>query len=323
MFSNLGGGGENVKAEVDIQAPLIAQILQNLGFTADSASGTNKQKLQTNNANLAKIEDYLPHGAYVWKKSIYIDNKDITINVLTTSAPSTMKAVSSDYDLSQVDESFFVGYVGILNDNGTNTRLTFKDGGVLLIEWGTNFSSSSNNTYSYNPSTQVITISSAWSTTPSGKFSKDDETEFIEFVVSDVSTAYPDGDIKDGYWYEKMGIDLSVIGITKSEVNEFIFSSNTSTSTAISHSLGKEPKIAILFTNDTISKGNENMAVQMSYIKKQGSGSYDLKFGEYIYWYDGSNTSYPPVVTVTDSSIVLNNGAYYQAGKKYTLVTMG
>ena len=120
-----------------------------------------------------------------------------------------------------------------------------------------------------------------------------------------------------------MGIDLSVIGITKSEVKEFIFSSNTPTSTAISHSLGKEPKIAIIFTNDTISKGNENMAVQMSYIKKQGSGSYDLNFGEYIYWYDGSNTSYPPVVTVTDSSIVLNNGAYYQAGKKYTLVTMG
>lgn len=147
--------------------------------------------------------------------------------------------------------------------------------------------------------------------------------DFVDFVTDDLETKYPDGGIKDGYWYEKMGIDLSVIGITKSEVNEFIFSSNTSTKTAISHSLGKEPKIAILFANGTISKGNENMAVQMSYIKKQGSGSWDMRFGEHIYWYDGSHSTGSPSVTVTDSSIVLNNNAYYQAGKKYTLVIMG
>ena len=59
---------EDVTPEVTAQTPMISQILSNLGFTADSASGTNKQKLQTNNANLAKISDYLPHGAYVWKK---------------------------------------------------------------------------------------------------------------------------------------------------------------------------------------------------------------------------------------------------------------
>lgn len=206
---------------------------------------SNKTQLQTNNTNLQTVlsnvlglptEESCKNGAYVWKKSIYIDNKDITINVLTTSAPSTMKAVSSDYDLSQVDESFFVGYVGILNDNGTNTRLTFKDGGVLLTEWGTNFSSSSNNTYSYNPSTQVITISSAWSTTPSGTFSKDDETEFIEFVVSDISTAYPDGGTQDGYWYEKFKID-----VVSDSVNFYIGEVYGEFQKTVAHGLGRKP----------------------------------------------------------------------------------
>ena len=81
MIGKCNTGGENVTPEVTAQTPMISQILSNLGFTADSASGTNKQKLQTNNANLAKISDYLPHGAYVWKKYNYSIKPSIVANI--------------------------------------------------------------------------------------------------------------------------------------------------------------------------------------------------------------------------------------------------
>ena len=133
------GAVEDVTPEVTAQTPMISQILSNLGFTADPAEGTNKQKLQTNNANLAKIEDYLPHGAYVWKK-------------LTT------------------------------------------QGG-----------------------------------------------DFVNFVVSDQSTAYPDGGLQDGYWYEKVvegipGIDFGTVTPTSSSLKQI----------TINHALGIKPSYAVI-----------------------------------------------------------------------------
>ena len=133
---------EDVTPEVTAQTPMISQILSNLGFTADSASGTNKQKLQTNNANLAKISDYLPHGAYVWKK------------------------------------------------------LTAQGG------------------------------------------------DFIDFVVSDSETAYPDGAVHtDGYWYEKV-----VEGINIDEYENFKTETVTlaSQSTDLPHTYGEVPDLVII-----------------------------------------------------------------------------
>lgn len=54
------GGGENVKAEVEYQTPVITQIAENLGVTITTPSGTNKQILQGNNANLQLISEYEP-----------------------------------------------------------------------------------------------------------------------------------------------------------------------------------------------------------------------------------------------------------------------
>ena len=50
-----GGGGENVTPEVTAQTPVITQIAENLGVTITTPSGTNKQILQGNNANLQLI----------------------------------------------------------------------------------------------------------------------------------------------------------------------------------------------------------------------------------------------------------------------------
>ena len=60
MKGRCNTSGENVKAEVEYQTPIITQIAENLGVTITTPSGTNKQILQGNNANLQLIAGYEP-----------------------------------------------------------------------------------------------------------------------------------------------------------------------------------------------------------------------------------------------------------------------
>ena len=54
------GAVEDVTPEVTAQTPVITQIAENLGVTITTPSGTNKQILQGNNANLQLIAGYNP-----------------------------------------------------------------------------------------------------------------------------------------------------------------------------------------------------------------------------------------------------------------------
>ena len=60
---------EDVTPEVTAQTPIITQIAENFGVTITTPSGTNKQILQGNNANLLNIKNNAKkEGIYVWKK---------------------------------------------------------------------------------------------------------------------------------------------------------------------------------------------------------------------------------------------------------------
>ena len=68
------GGGENVTPEVTAQTPVITQIAENLEVTITTPSGTNKQILQGNNANLLNIKNNAKKtGLYAWKKKTAAD----------------------------------------------------------------------------------------------------------------------------------------------------------------------------------------------------------------------------------------------------------
>ena len=56
---------EDVTPEVTAQTPIITQIAENLGVTITAPSGTNKQILQGNNANLQLISGYKPPSKIV------------------------------------------------------------------------------------------------------------------------------------------------------------------------------------------------------------------------------------------------------------------
>ena len=139
---------EDVTPEVTAQTPIITQIAENLGVTITTPSGTNKQILQGNNANLLNINNNAKkEGLYVWKK--------------------------------------------------------------LTAEGGT----------------------------------------FLDYVVDNNESKYPDGGEHGGYWYERgLGIDLSALGCTKAVTEKITPSSGTS---KVYHSLGITPKIVIVTTEST------------------------------------------------------------------------
>ena len=221
-----GGGGENVTPEVTAQTPVITQIAENLGVTITTPSGTNKQILQGNNANLLNIKNNAKkEGLYVWKK--------------------------------------------------------------LTAEGG----------------------------------------DFIDFVVSDNESAYPDGGYKSGYWYEKVvGIDviLSLFGSTKYSVDKIIPASNIShvNVTPFNHTLGEIPKYAFLRANrhsastdgywEIIEGFGSNIEVNAGY-----STMYtDYDGGEYAY------NSYPPNMTENTIGFRCSGAMRAMAGIEYTLITM-
>lgn len=74
-------------------------------------------------------------------------------------------------------------------------------------------------------------------------------TNFLDYVVSDSETAYPDGAVQDGYWYEKAdgGLTAEMFGYSKYAVDTIAYSSDTVLkTTTLQHSLGEIPRMAIL-----------------------------------------------------------------------------
>ena len=115
------GAVEDVTPEVTAQTPVITQIAENFGVTIATPSGTNKQILQGNNANLLNINNNAKkEGIYVWKK------------------------------------------------------LTAQGG------------------------------------------------DFIDFVVSDSETAYPNGGYKNGYWYELYGLPIKLVSWARGTDEEIV-----------------------------------------------------------------------------------------------------
>lgn len=289
---------EDVTPEVTAQTPMISQILSNLGFTADSASGTNKQKLQTNNANLAKISDYLPHGAYVWKK---YDKREFSANVNTISTGFTLYLFNhgnSDYvgDFSFVDEDYLIGTVINLNVEATeDITLT------LLPNNKVDCQSASIDSWSYSKTTRTITFSSSdiYGNSISLLLNSANFNHFLSYVTAEDISKYPDGAVHtDGYWYEKV-----VEGIAGIDFGEVTLNTAVNTVT-VNHNLGVVPSFVALIPKELASEtGSLLININGKAIRRTTSS-----------WYVSTVTN-----TVTDTSIVFGqfSSAYKYPAKNY------
>ena len=200
MKGKCNTGGENVKAEVEYQTPVITQIAENLGVTITTPSGTNKQILQGNNANLLNIKNNAKkEGLYVWKKS----TKPITLHFTQTSGawgtPITLQVTSSEIDVNTLTGEDFVGV------KGTCGSYTYEFTSATEFI-GLTYTSPIEYSYSNGIITIQGTIASVetWS-----DYTK--EGQFLDYVVSDNESAYPYGGEQGGYWYKIYGGPFNIV----------------------------------------------------------------------------------------------------------------
>ena len=146
--------------------------------------------------------------------------------------------------------------------------------------------------------------------------------DFVDFVVSDNSNAYPDGGTQSGYWYEKVKSITDFLGFTKYAEDEFTFSSRKDGSSAsISHSLGVSPKMVLILSyGNTFNTSNDIMFAFWE-------GRYTYKTTSTYMCYYNSSYKCPSQSTcsiaVDANTVKLNTSSYYWGtGIKYKMITM-
>ena len=159
---------------------------------------------------------------------------------------------------------------------------------------------------------------------------------FLDYIVSDKETAYPDGGVKDGYWYEKVveGLSLEVFGCTKYAVDEFSYASDTAVpgynaKNTINHSLGVIPKFAFIIADyDAIPSGSTKILLTAltNITPSAWHTGYSYTFSESgaISWTESYMISGKSRATETTISLYNNSNQayYYGAGIKYKVITM-
>ena len=256
-----------------------------------------------------------PEGMYVWKKYEGIppvSNITLKFEMITYGNPCVVKVSSDDIDLSLVDSTIFIGMTlsGTLTASSSATSFAF----VSENEFTKN---SATYSYNYDPSSQTITMNYEFTATViwnNSVVSYSGNLSFLNYIVSDKETAYPDGGEKGGYWYEKVGDGLTpeMFGCTKYEVGSFTLSSDNYT-VSFNHTLGEKPKAVIINENSSITDSN--------YVNTYLAPS---SYGAYVYSNRVSgnsasgNTLNESTVTVTTG----NTSRKFKSGVKYNYVLL-
>ena len=155
-----------------------------------------------------------------------------------------------------------------------------------------------------------------------------DNGDFVNYVVSDNPTKYPDGDISNGYRYEKIKqiLDPKYFGCSEMVIDTYTPKSNNYLGNVVSHSLGQIPKVIIIFTEDLENAVDSNLLhFLFSIVDNKGRAHGILssinKNAQVINYFYNNETDYQKC---TSSNIVFySSGTHtYKGGQKYTIITM-
>ncbi len=293
---------------------------------------SNKTQLQSNNETLASIlsnvlglpsQESLKHGAYVWKR--YSQQPyDVTISVAEVNSGAGFQLSSNDVDLSTVDASYLAGMYGTYGASAY--RYGFVDS--TTFEFYSSNGTAYTRTYTYDPTTQIVTLGSSVSSGISwGNISKHVDTPYV-YAVDDNPSKYPDKSTQDGYYYELFleGIPIPP-GITKFAVDKIKYSRNTSVDggKALSHSLGSIPRIWILIANELTGSSGVHLYLSIgaaSLLSTTYRNGYSL-FRNLANNSDAPQGGTPTYPTASQVTIYCGSATYYmKAGVEYTLITM-
>lgn len=349
MKGRCNTSGENVKAEVEYQTPVITQIAENLGVTITTPSGTNKQILQGNNANLLNIKNNAKkEGAYVWGKYIpgYYEPSEESSSEITASS-ATDKATTVDIYYSDAFSHSFDGLIDTYTlDSPSVISISYNSYNVEILKnkyfiiggaTGTKLYKGSDSISSRRAITSVgsnpyrVYISNAL------KIAETYVPPVLQdFLVSDDSNKYPDGAIQGDYWYEKVVdriqlpsgvIKIAVDRITPAESMSF------SDTAIINHSLGMIPSIVLLLADlPKVLEGTSNGRVgRIACLRRMDANTttsygattvYTAPSGGWYLAYDNTKVSFTDSQVSFANSSSNNDSLYLGAGIEYTLITM-
>lgn len=320
---------------------------------------SNKTQLQTNNTDLQSIlstvlglptQESCKTGAYVWKKynysikpSIVANNKDLDSDGFYIYNSDDYQVTASDFSLSILDGGQTVG-------TSQTIYFTYTD----KLYWS--YTKGGTDDYQYRVTTNsdnLLIVANNYSCNFTGltsiEFTEPSIGDFIDFVVSDSETAYPDGGTQDGYWYEKV-VEVDILykgfaelkGYSKIAKDKFIYSNDLSISTSdssptkFSHSLGETPKavmvIADRFKKTTAQTSSNYHQLLIACLQQ---GEYSSCAG--VEWRCNDNPDYSvssvrgiTIKSLSNSQVQVyfstaadgNNYQVLCAGVEYTLITM-
>lgn len=161
--------------------------------------------------------------------------------------------------------------------------------------------------------------------------------KFLSLVVDDSKTAYPDGGMKAGYWYELLeeGVNIGSFGCSKYAVDTLIVSSDTKLISAnFMHGLTDFPKFVLIRADESIESNDYVKAVAICYGDLHDNSYIENRTEVYGYggveYYGGeSNPGSVEYIycSATISTFVVSGGEGYgyklKAGVPYTILTLG
>ena len=302
---------------------------------------SNKTQLQQNNIDLQSIlstvdglptADSVKHGLYVWKKKIFYEEYPYTLSnptfniVIDTSTFENFNISLSSLAKIPPDINDFLNGFELYDQQNTRRFILTYENGVMYADTQKTIIA----TITLSGTTLTITISNVdiWIGSTGLMKYVGDKTYYVHnvigetvgFVVSDNSSAYPDGGVQDGYWYEKVseGIDLSALGCTKAVTEKITPSSRTQ---KIYHSLGITPKIVIVTTESTTVGQYDTQGFIVAPFSLKTTAIKILLGCTYEY-YSGANVINNSNVEFLTSKYI-NVGPYFTAGVEYIVTTIG
>ena len=157
---------------------------------------------------------------------------------------------------------------------------------------------------------------------------------FLDYIVSDKETAYPDGGEKGGYWYEKAseGITPEMFGCTKMAIDTYTPAANIMMGdVTLYHSLGEKPRLVIIVSDnmDSYERGSYTQTIKICFITNWGGSSKSNFNCNALKSYGGANSDSAASnanVTLSSSDIKANTNYvpgvnYLYGGDTYTIYT--
>lgn len=261
------------------------------------------------------VPDSEKKGLYVWKKYQYtpaetVTNPSFTYNI--TKYSETVTISNENFDLTKVGENWIEFFNGFGNSSG---NLEVKNG---KLYYGNRIFSA------FDPVAKTFTVSDTWNSSSSSAFSYEgtktfssEQRVFLDYVVSDAETAYPDNGLQNGYWYEKVVEEIKGCSIT------FITPSSWNKETTVQHTLGKIPSAVAVCrvkgSSDDFSHQNVLCAANTCTQGYNGTNFYGA-----VYSYSTASNAFENWFTCTDSEITMNGGsAYLEVGVTYAFIALG